>query len=141
MGLPHSVVPFPLMRLQAEWIAAVYAGAAPLPDAAARRRHAEARAEDRRRQGKRARDAHHLGDDQWDYCRRMAAYASDGGEVAPEVEDWLAVNEALYNDVRDHRPPFVGAHDGYRAREYRVGSYPKRDWRVLPEWLPGGCEI
>jgi Flavin-binding monooxygenase-like len=34
IGLPHSVVPFPLFELQAKLVAAVYTGAVQLPDVA-----------------------------------------------------------------------------------------------------------
>jgi len=129
LGIPHSVVPFPLMEVQATLVARVLTGDATLPDASERRAWVE-----KYEAGlKRPKDAHHLGNAQWDYCRRLLALAG--------IEDsaWqtaISVNEAVYNHVGPLRPQFPGGPDSYRELEYEVDHTMGR-WRCVTDGSEG----
>jgi thioredoxin reductase len=113
LGIPHSVVPFPFMEVQATLVARVLQGRARLPDTAARRTWLAAYEAGLPR----LKDAHHLGNAQWDYCRRLLRMA---GVADPDWETAISVNEAVYNHVGHKRPHFPGGADTYRALEYEV---------------------
>jgi len=133
LGIPHSVVPFPLMEVQATLVARVLAGKATLPDKAACRAwlagHEAGLA--------RLRDAHHLGNNQWDYCRRLLAL---GGVSDPGWELAISVNEAVYNHVGPLRPSFPGGADTYRANEFEVDHAAGR-WRCVSDGASGVVEV
>ena len=89
IGLPHSVVPFPLFELQAEAVMEQMRKCT-LPDRAARMEHAEKAVGGEGIPNGRVADTHYLGGKQWDYGRRMAKY----GRVYDEaVEAFLTTNQ------------------------------------------------
>jgi len=98
VGLPHSVVPFPLFELQAEaversWRGAESSSSSILPDLQERLRVANIAAEsggEGMPNGRVPEDTHYLGPMQWEYCRRLADYA---GILDDTLEDYIATNK------------------------------------------------
>lgn len=93
VGLPHTVLPFPLFELQAEAVERSWRGDAILPPLPERRSHAAAAAMSGGRGKQNGRvpdDTHYLGDAQWDYCRDMARYAN---LLDTKVEAYLDMNQ------------------------------------------------
>ena len=137
LGVPHSIVPFPLMQIQSILAARVFAGEVHLPDAEQRRadlaKHKQAL--------KRPKDAHHLGDRQWDYCIRLIERA---GLSDAETEAWrthVETNRAMYSHLGKRRPAFPGAPDTYRSLEY-VADHQQGTWACLNEQvLMEGAEV
>mmetsp|Transcript_20328 Transcript_20328/g.65485 ORF Transcript_20328/g.65485 Transcript_20328/m.65485 type:complete len:507 (+) Transcript_20328:40-1560(+) len=139
LGLPHSVVPFPLMQAQALAANAVFAGRATLPASEERRldfqKHKDALP--------RPKDAHHLGDAQWDYCKQLVRLAADDDDLATTttttnvdlVDGWdrfVDTNRAIYNHVGPRRPAIPGAPDVYRDLQYEA-DHDAGSWRCLNE--------
>lgn len=120
LGIPHSVVPFPLMEVQATLIARLLSGVAELPDLQTRREWAHNYETNLHR----LKDAHHLGDKQWNYLRRLLAVA---GVDDPAWETAISTNEAVYNHVGPQRPKFPGGPDTYRRRTYIV-NHASGEW-------------
>jgi len=89
IGLPHSVVPFPLFEFQAEACLSQISKCT-LPDLSQRKKHAEMAVGGEGIRNGRVEDTHYLGDKQWDYCRRMAKYA---GVYDESVEAFLTTNQ------------------------------------------------
>ena len=144
VGLPHSVVPFPLFELQVEAVWQSWTESTTqrrrrqqrvLPSLterlAAAQRDAQSGGEGR---GRIPEDTHFLGPQQWDYCRRMAQYAElhdhhHGAEISTtttssgnksSIEDFIATQEAIYNDVSDERRnEFPAGPDKYRSLCYK----------------------
>lgn len=138
LGLPHSVVPFPLFELQAEAIVAQIkiqrsgdgdgsseeTGGRTLPGLQER---LEASQEDAKSGGPntpgRLQDTHFLGSHQWKFLQLYAEYANVWDE---SLERYVKVNELLYNHSGSQRkgsPP--GGLD-----EYRYNSYVRDDDNV-----------
>jgi hypothetical protein len=103
IGLPHSILPFPLFELQAEAVERSWrteeVSVLPQVD---ERRHAAATAAcsggEGKPHGRVPDDTHCLGSAQWEYCRRMAEYA---GVLDDSIEDYLATNKV--GEERDAR--------------------------------------
>jgi hypothetical protein len=90
IGLPHSVVPFPLFELQAEavWAQWEHPG---LPNRKERLEQAETDAKlGGAKEVGRIQDTHHLGGAQWDYCRKLAKLA---GIYDDSLESYIATNK------------------------------------------------
>eukprot|EP00608_Synchroma_pusillum_P006873 CAMPEP_0198425152 /NCGR_PEP_ID=MMETSP1452-20131203/4360_1 /TAXON_ID=1181717 /ORGANISM="Synchroma pusillum, Strain CCMP3072" /LENGTH=399 /DNA_ID=CAMNT_0044145505 /DNA_START=57 /DNA_END=1254 /DNA_ORIENTATION=+ len=122
VGLLHSVVPFPLFRDQAQWLAAVWSGRARLPPR-------EERAEWQLSQlGALAHPklALYLGPAQWDYRRHVCGEA---GVLDEARVRWIDTSQAVYNDAGAARKGWPGAPDTYRAREYSV-DFATGEWSV-----------
>ena len=131
LGLPHSVVPFPLFELQAEAIVAQLKGGTSskegrrtLPDLQER---LEASQKDANGGGPiapgRVQDTHYFGSHQWKFMQRYAEYAGVWNE---SLERYINVNELIYNHSslqRKGQPP--GGLD-----EYRYNSYVRDDDNV-----------
>jgi hypothetical protein len=87
IGLPHSILPFPLFEFQVQAVVHQWtlskspasADAMQLPSLSKRLKQAErdANSGGSRAEGRVPKDTHYLGDAQWDYCRRLAQYAGD----------------------------------------------------------------
>lgn len=99
IGLPHSVVPFPLFELQVEAALAQWnvrgvngeQGSSRLPPLADRLQAAAADSvSGGAKVNGRVQDTHYLGSGQWDYCRKMAKIA---GNYDDEMEDYIAMNK------------------------------------------------
>lgn len=129
LGIPHSVVPFPLMEIQAMLAARVFAGRAALPALAERRSSLEAHARSLRRE----KDMHHLGDRQWPYSHRLLDLANlDDDDDAASWRTFVDTNRAVYEHVGPRRPPVPGFPDDYRRLEYEVDHATGR-WACLNE--------
>lgn len=89
VGLPHSVVPFPLFELQAEACLAQMAECT-LPARSARIQHAKNAEGGEGKQDGRIADTHYLGNMQWEYERGMAKYA---GIYDDAMETFIATNK------------------------------------------------
>jgi hypothetical protein len=105
-GLPHSVVPFPLFELQMEAFAQQLSGRWTLP--AVKERLAEAQRDamsggEGRLHGRVPADTHFLGNVQWEYSRRMAAYAGllldNDDNNSSAVLDYIATNKVRIRSV------------------------------------------
>ena len=129
VGLPYSVVPFPLFLLQAKWIASIYSGRKLLPNEIEQRKCIE---EHEVRllckyggdQLKAIEKFHYLGDAQWEYCRFLAE--SSGFDHGRQLR-YLKTTEEIYNDNASMRPPYPGAPDTYRNSDYAV-DYETLKW-------------
>jgi len=127
VGIPHSVVPFPLFELQSQWIAKIYNRSRSLPSSQEMMNWLEDHYRKLEESGKRLRDAHHMSAKQWSYCREIFE------QVDPlkmeELDQILSVNEEVYNDVGKFRPKFPGGADEYRKRQYHVDR-KTLSWKV-----------
>ena len=115
IGLPHSVVPFPLFDFQAS---AVVSQLCPtertksLPPMEDRMSSAEIDAQS----ADRIVDTHYLGGKQWDYCRDMARIA---GTYTEDTENYIATNAALYDRSGVERKCMKpGGEDLYRETRF-----------------------
>jgi Flavin-binding monooxygenase-like len=95
LGLPHSVIPFPLFEHQAEAVMGHFFGSFKLPS---REKRQEAASYDAVKGGSklkgRVQDTHYLGSAQWEYCRDLAEYA---GLLDEKLEDYIATNKVSLN--------------------------------------------
>ena len=89
VGLPHSVVPFPLFEFQAEACLAQMSRCT-LPVREERMDHAEKAVGGEGIPNGRIADTHYLGNKQWNYGRRMAKY---GGVYDEAVEAFITTNQ------------------------------------------------
>mmetsp|Transcript_2715 Transcript_2715/g.3862 ORF Transcript_2715/g.3862 Transcript_2715/m.3862 type:complete len:238 (+) Transcript_2715:768-1481(+) len=102
VGLPHSVVPFPLFELQLEAVVNQFQNHhhhADLP-ALLEDRLQEARTDadsGGTKSNGRVQDTHFLGDGQWDYCRAMAQYA---GLYSEDMEKYIANNKVRWEEEK-----------------------------------------
>ena len=129
VGLPYSVVPFPLFNLQAKWISSVYSGRTELPS-----KHDQLKwLEDYEKQilqrckgdeGTAVEKFHYLGDAQWDYFRHIARASGSDNDKQMRYIDAI---EQIYNDNASIRPPYPGAPDTYRDSEYTL-DYDTFEW-------------
>ena len=124
IGLPYSVVPFPLFRLQAEWISAVYSGEKMLPSRMEQADWLKGYENDilTKCNGNNVlanEHFHYLGDAQWDYQRFLSHSA---GRDTEKQQKYIDVTEQIYNDNSARRPPYPGAPDKYRDGEYSLDT-------------------
>ncbi|KAI8609641.1 hypothetical protein BC830DRAFT_1149610 [Chytriomyces sp. MP71] len=133
LGLPYTVIPFPLMEMQAQWIAAVWLGEAPLPS----REEQEAwlaadlsakAAADSGRDGDNDTRYHFLGPAQWALYEEMICEAGVDVERRSRYVRFL---REVWEHVGKTRPTVPGAVDAYRDNVYTV------DWDTL-EWTVSG---
>jgi hypothetical protein len=127
VGLPHSVVPFPLFELQAEALAETFASNfSNLPSLEDR---LSAAAEDKSGGGPkgslsangttslgRVADTHYLGSAQWDYLRELAVTANVSDSV---MASYLRTCSEIYEHTgvcRKQTP--IGGDDDYRSFKY-----------------------
>ena len=91
IGLPHSVVPFPLFEFQAEAVVKqILTGGKDLPLKSERRKQGKHDAEAGGATTTGAvKDTHYLGPAQWDYCRQLAIIAH---EYDNDVENFISTN-------------------------------------------------
>ena len=125
VGLPYSVVPFPIFFLQATWIASLISGKANLPSLDARTRWIADHEEDLKFKGWLDNKYHYLGNNlQFEYMRFLAREAGVDSESLMRYIDML---EEIYLDNSSHKPPYIGGPDSYRERKYSLERYPDRD--------------
>lgn len=96
IGIPHSVVPFPLFKLQMEAVVKQFlqgdaTAAGLLPSLAERlaQAHVDATVGGSKQTG-RIQDTHFLGDAQWDYCRDLAKMANNYDQ---DMENFIATSK------------------------------------------------
>ena len=127
VGLPHSVVPFPLFDYQASAIVSQLCPrerTIPLPPLEDRILSAEIDA----RSADRIVDTHYLGGKQWDYCRDMCRIAGTYTEV---TENYIATNAALYDRSGVERKGMKpGEEDLYRETRF-AREDEKQTYRIL----------
>lgn len=129
LGIPHSVVPFPLMQIQSILATRVFTGNAALPDVHARREAVQSH----RHSLEREKDAHHLGDKQWMYSLHLLDLANlDDLSERDRWRQFVATNKAIYDHAGPRRPAIPGSPDIYRRLEYHV-DHDAGDWKCLNE--------
>jgi len=147
LGLPHSVLPFPMFELQAQAFVAqlerddgAKSCALHLPS---RKEREEAALKDAASGGAkpngRVRDTHYLGGDaQWEYWRELARYA---GVLDADTEGFIETNKAIMDhSSMERKGGFLGGEDVYRETCYeRVDS--KQGFRVTSSQLPQSIPI
>jgi len=139
LGLPFSVVPFPLYYFQTLAVASVLLF---------RHLHLEnilpSRDEQVRWLSKytemhpNVEKFHYLGDEQFDYNRQLLRlakpflerYHPSGDAFLERLEKYLKFLQEVYQDCTSQRPPYPGAPDEYRNREYDVNSVDLT-WNVV----------
>ncbi len=130
LGLPHSVVPFPLFEIQGEAVAeqaAMEFGGLPGREERVREADRDSRGGGPKGPG-RVQDTHYLGDHQWDYCLDIAGFAG------VDVMDLVSTNKEMYDHSGGARKASkVGGKDDYRRLKYdRSESF--KEWSVcVPE--------
>ncbi|CAM9525685.1 unnamed protein product [Chrysoparadoxa australica] len=115
VGLPHSVVPFPLFALQAQVIARVYTGQLDLPGSEERHSWLQSQYENIPE----VKETHYLGPQQWEYKKDLARLA---GCLDDALLKHLALQEDIYNHASKARPSFPGGPDHYRRQEFAVDA-------------------
>jgi len=113
VGLPHSVVPFPLFQLQSEWITAVLKGDCSLPDHKERHIWLQEFEQNLKDRGGWPRDYHYMGTTQWDYCKWIA---SQYNRLDDKLSLYIDTNKAIYDNNKAHMPMYPGGPDDYRRR-------------------------
>jgi hypothetical protein len=131
IGLPFSVVPFPLFYVQARVIADAVSGSLKLPNYSNRKqwlqnKEAELKAKNSLTDSK----YHYLGNghEQWEYSARLISLRSKDAlsineKKEAEVENilnHLQVCKEIYAENRSHMPSKVGYSDSYRSINYSI---------------------
>ena len=124
LGIPHSVVPFPLFELQSAAIASQWTNKSMgrndvnLPSLLERIASADRDADSGGPDTPgRVVDTHILGSYQWNYCRNLATIA---GIYDDAMENYIATNEAIYNRSGMERKAMEpGERDSYRETRFR----------------------
>lgn len=127
LGIPHSIVPFPLMQIQSILAASVFTGKTELPDDVEGRRR---QLDEKLSALARLKDAHHLGNGQWDYSKYLLRLSQ-----VEDLDGWLRfveTNREIYNHVGPRRPKIPGSPDVYRQLEYAV-DHDKGKWICVNE--------
>lgn len=118
IGLPFSIVPFPMFYLQARWIESVYSGSSPLPSTSSMQEWLQSFEDGLKQSGQYSGKYHFMGGSiQWDYCRELAKAAKVDDAKTMKYLDMI---EQIYADNSANKPPFTGAPDIYRDRNYNV---------------------
>jgi len=126
LGLPFSVLPFPLFELQAEAVVSQLLNCAAIPLPPLRERLRIIAEEDSQCSGQppqdgitsntRIKDTHYLGKHQWNYCRNMAEIS---GTYNSHMMKYLTMNQAIYEHSASYRlQSFPGGPDTYRNMRY-----------------------
>ncbi|KAI9342824.1 hypothetical protein BDR26DRAFT_858826 [Obelidium mucronatum] len=128
IGLPYTVIPFPLMELQSQWIASVWSNHTQLPSkqeqrlwlkndmqSAATLRHKDLSS------------YHFMGALQWDYFRFLieSARLNDTNQRL----EYFKMLQEIWNHVGTTRPVYPGGPDVYRENIYTI-NYNDFTWTV-----------
>jgi cation diffusion facilitator CzcD-associated flavoprotein CzcO len=131
VGLPHSVVPFPLFELQVEAVCEQW-NHCRLPALKERLDSAQQDASSGgpKQGGRVPQDTHFMGDFQWDYCRDMAKWVGRGDDP-PALEGYIRTNQELYDHAGQARKSgSPGGPDSYRSLRYERPQWDQ--WKVVP---------
>lgn len=131
IGIPHTIIPFPIFYLQSAWVASVYGslpGAAPLPSASemnTERILTEAALRESSLGGSYPRNYHYMGQKQFEYMRSLAGQIGllSTPEKLREFNVWLQTVNEVYDEVGRSRPKTVGGNDVYRKNVYEISRY------------------
>lgn len=119
IGIPHSIVPFPLCEIQAAAVVSQtrqQIHGIPLPCLSDRLAAASEDAASGGPNGARVQDTHNLASHQWDFCRKLAKISGDYDE---EMEKFIATNKAIYEQSGKERKSMVpGGEDVYRETRF-----------------------
>ncbi len=129
LGLPFSVVPFPLFSIQAQLVAAVITGKHILPSYDEMKKwNIEWEATMESQKCLNDSKYHYLGHDhvQWDYSRRLYAMANGNNSTMNSEEsrqekcmlNHLQSAQEIYAENRNRKPSKVGYSDAYRSVTY-----------------------
>lgn len=134
IGLPYSVVPFPLFYHQATWVARVLAELAAaavdttgtaLPCLSERLQWFEGTCNATGL----GELCHYLGGDlQFEYMRYVSIQA---GTWCRRMEEYIDMIQDIYNDNNRNKPEYIGAPDEYRDRDYTIDRRTLA-WTVKP---------
>eukprot|EP00041_Stephanoeca_diplocostata_P013940 m.249473 g.249473 ORF g.249473 m.249473 type:complete len:514 (-) comp19524_c0_seq3:162-1703(-) len=113
IGIPWTIIPFPLFDIQATFVARVASGKVALPSYADRKSHLEMQYE----RCANVKDTHKLAGAQFDYARELAAA---GAFLDTDLDARLRIVEQVYAHVGTQRPKFPGDPDVYRENNYRI---------------------
>eukprot|EP00569_Conticribra_weissflogii_P000633 CAMPEP_0171354408 /NCGR_PEP_ID=MMETSP0878-20121228/44693_1 /TAXON_ID=67004 /ORGANISM="Thalassiosira weissflogii, Strain CCMP1336" /LENGTH=670 /DNA_ID=CAMNT_0011860381 /DNA_START=246 /DNA_END=2258 /DNA_ORIENTATION=+ len=151
IGLPHSVVPFPLFELQANAVVSqLLLQSSSLSSSSLTEKETEGLIEsevvqlpslpERMEQARldaasggpessgRVQDTHFLGSYQWDYCRKMSRI---GGVYDESMEKYIATNKALYDRSGKERKQILpGEKDKYRETRFQRDD-ENRTYRII----------
>lgn len=141
LGLPFSVVPFPLFSIQAQYVAAIWSRRASLPSLQTQRQWLSDWEIQLKASGTFQEKYHYLGGQlQWDYLHRLVRHVEElHGNGSTEqlfrgplrkLHLYLDILQAIYEDNVLHRPQYVGAPDTYRERRYRILNVERGLWEV-----------
>lgn len=128
LGLPFSVVPFPLYFFQTLAVASVLLKLSALPS-----KEDQIKWLHEYEKTHSIEKYHYLGDMQWKYDRQLlelGANALTQLESTPlarkynveRLERYIQYLQEIYEDCVSHRPAYPGAPDDYRSREYVVNA-------------------
>lgn len=119
IGIPHSIVPFPLCEIQAAAVVSQtrhQVCGIPLPCLSDRLAAASEDAASGGPNGARVQDTHNLASHQWDFCRKLAKISGDYDE---EMEKFIATNKAIYERSGTERKSMIpGGEDVYRETRF-----------------------
>lgn len=122
IGLPHSVVPFPLFEIQANAVRIAtqqhcIGQDGILPHLTERLKDAERDAVSGGPDDSgRLQDTHYLGSYQWDYCRKIATIS---GVYDRSLENYISTNKQLYDcSGRERKAMIPGGQDTYRQTRF-----------------------
>ena len=139
IGLPHSVVPFPMFEIQANAVRIAseqyFTGQKSiLPSLSDRLKAAKRDAESGGPDNPgRVQDTHYLGSHQWDYCRKLAKI---GGFYDPSIENYIATNKELYDcSGRERKAMVPGGEDLYRQTKF-CRDDDNRSYRIVYSEMP-----
>lgn len=120
IGIPHSIVPFPLCEIQAAAVVSQtrqQINGIPLPCLSERLAAASEDAASGGPNGTRVQDTHNLASHQWDFCRKLAKIS---GDYDDEMEQFIATNKAIYDRSGKERKSMIpGGEDLYRETRFR----------------------
>ena len=119
IGIPHSIVPFPLCEIQAAAVVSKtrqQTHGIPLPTLSDRLAAASEDAASGGPNGARVQDTHNLASHQWDFCRKLAKISGDYGD---EMEKFISTNKAIYEQSGKERKSMIpGGKDVYRETRF-----------------------
>ncbi|KAK1740157.1 flavin-containing monooxygenase [Skeletonema marinoi] len=120
IGIPHSIVPFPLCEIQAAAVGSQtrqQINGIPLPCLSDRLAAASEDAASGGPNGARVQETHNLASHQWDFCRKLAKIS---GDYDDEMEKFIATNKAIYDRSGKERKSMIpGGEDVYRETRFR----------------------